>query len=103
ARCGEIAENEFARALSQALGGAEISMNITETFGRILLARHLAKRHTQVVYIPVNNLCYFATDFNEDGIGVSITERSFIISTVRMALLFATMNSSVLNSARHMQ
>jgi len=102
-RCGEIAENEFARALSQALGGAEISMNITETFGRILLARHLAKRHTQVVYIPVNNLCYFATDFNEDGIGVSITERSFIISTVRMALLFATMNSSVLNSARHMQ
>ena len=103
ARCSEIAENEFTRALSQALGGAEISMKITETFGRILLARHLAKRHTQVVYIPVNNLCYFATDFNEDGIGVSITERSFIISTVRMALLFATMNSSVLNSARHMQ
>lgn len=103
ARCSEIAENEFTRALSQALGGAEISMKITETFGRILLARHLAKRHTQVVYIPANNLCYFATDFNEDGIGVSITERSFIISTVRMALLFATMNSSVLNSARHMQ
>ncbi|MGK7530404.1 hypothetical protein, partial [Salmonella enterica] len=65
-------------------------MTVTETFSRIMLARHLAKRHTQVIYIPAENLCYFATDFDEDGIGVSITERSYVISTVRMALLFAT-------------
>ncbi|EPJ2511963.1 hypothetical protein ACTGOH_004923, partial [Salmonella enterica subsp. enterica serovar Bareilly] len=103
ARYGEIAEDQLTKALGEALGGAEISMTVTETFSRIMLARHLAKRHTQVIYIPAENLCYFATDFDEDGIGVSITERSFVISTVRMALLFATMNSAVLNSARHMQ
>ncbi|AWN08914.1 putative virion structural protein 8 [Salmonella phage SPAsTU] len=102
-RYGEIAEDQLTKALGEALGGAEISMTVTETFSRIMLARHLAKRHTQVIYIPAENLCYFATDFDEDGIGVSITERSFVISTVRMALLFATMNSAVLNSARHMQ
>lgn len=103
ARYGEIAEDQLTKALGDALGGAELSMTVTETFGRIMLARHLAKRHTQVIYIPAGNLCYFATDFDEDGIGVSITERSFIISSVRMALLFATMNSAILNSARHMQ
>lgn len=103
ARYGEIAEDQLTKALGDALGGAELSMTVTETFGRIMLARHLAKRHTQVIYIPAGNLCYFATDFDEDGIGVSITERSFIISSVRMALLFATMNTAILNSARHMQ
>ena len=102
-RFGEIAESQLATALGDALGGAEVDMNVTETFGRIMLTRHLAKRHTQVVYIPAESLCYFATDFDEDGIGVSITERAFIISSVRMALLFATMNSAILNSARHMQ
>ncbi|ANZ48657.1 virion structural protein [Erwinia phage vB_EamM_ChrisDB] len=102
-RFGEIAENQLALSLGDALGGAELDINVTETFGRVMLTRHLAKRHTQVVYIPAESLCYFATDFDEDGIGVSITERAFIISSVRMALLFATMNSAILNSARHMQ
>lgn len=102
-RFGEIAENQLAVALGDALGGAELDINVTETFGRVVLTRHLAKRHTQVLYIPAESLCYFATDFDEDGIGVSITERAFIISSVRMALLFATMNSAILNSARHMQ
>lgn len=102
-RYGELAEDQLARQLSPALGGAELSINITEPFVRVMMVRQLAKRHTQVLYVPAENMCYFATDFNEDGIGVSITERSFVISTVRMALLFATMNSSILNSARHMQ
>lgn len=102
-RFGEIAEDQLASAMGDALGGAELDINVTETFGRVVLTRHLAKRHTQVVYIPAESLCYFATDFDEDGIGVSITERAFIISSVRMSLLFATMNSAILNSARHMQ
>lgn len=103
ARFGELAEGQLADALSPALGGVELDIGVTEMFGRVILTRHLAKRYTQVVYIPAENLCYFATDFDENGIGVSITERSFVISTIRMALLFAGMNSAVLNSARHLQ
>jgi len=103
ARFGELAEGQLADALSQALGGAELDIGITEMFSRVVLTRHLAKRYTQVVYIPAANLCYFATDFDDNGIGVSITERSFVISTIRMALLFAQMNAAVLNSSRHMQ
>lgn len=102
-RFGELAENQLTESMSEALGGAELDVTVTEMFGRVILTRHLAKRYSQVVYIPAENLSYFATDFDDDGIGVSITERSFVISTVRMALLFATMNSAVLNSARHMQ
>lgn len=103
ARFGELAEGQLAQALSPALGGVELDIGITEMFGRVVLTRHLAKRYTQVVYIPAENLCYFATDFDDNGIGVSITERSFVISTIRMALLFAGMNAAVLNSARHLQ
>lgn len=102
-RFGELAEAQLASAVGQALGGVELDTTVTETFTRIMLTRHLSKRHTQIVYIPAENIAYFATDFNEDGFGVSIAERSFVISTVRMALLFATMNTAVLNSARNMQ
>lgn len=103
ARYGELAEDQMTRAISNGLGGGDISLSITEDFGRIMFGRHLAKEYTQVLYVPAENMPYFATDFNDDGIGVSITERSFVISTVRMALLFATMQSSILNSARNMQ
>lgn len=102
-RYAELAEDQMTRAISNALGGGDIALSITEDFGRVMFGRHLAKEYTQVLYVPAENMAYFATDFNEDGIGVSITERSFVISTVRMALLFATMQASILNSARNIQ
>lgn len=103
ARYGELAEDQMSRMISTALGGGDVSVDISEDFGRVMLGRHLAKEHTQVLYVPAENMPYFATDFNEDGIGVSITERSFVISTIRMSLLFAGMNTAILNSARHLQ
>lgn len=102
-RFGEIAEDYFTQNLGEALGGAELEIPMSEAFVNVLLTRHLAGRHTQVLYIPAENVAYFATNFNEDGFGVSLPERSFVISTVRMALLFAYMNASVLNASRFMQ
>ncbi len=102
-RFGELAEDYFTESLGTAMGGVELDIPMTETFVKVLLTRHLAKRHTQVLYIPAENLAYFATAYDEDGFGVSLPERSFVISTVRMALLFAYMNASVLNAARFMQ
>lgn len=102
-RFGELAEDYFTEALGTAMGGVELDIPMTETFIKVLLTRHLAKRHTQVLYIPAENLAYFATAYDEDGFGVSLPERSFVISTVRMSLLFAYMNASVLNAARFMQ
>lgn len=103
ARFGEIAEEKLLTMVSNAIGGGALSLSTTQDWYRIMFSRHLAKRHTQVLYVPAENLAYFATDFNEDGIGVSITERSYILSTVRMSLMFATMNSAILNSARNLQ
>lgn len=102
-RFGELAEDYFTDAMGRAMGGVELDVNLTETFVKVLLARHMAKRHTQVLYVPAENLAYFATHFDNDGFGISLPERSFVISTVRMALLFAYMNASVLNASRFMQ
>ena len=103
ARFGEVAEEKLLTMVSNAIGGGSLALSATQDWYRIMFSRHLAKRHTQVLYVPAENMAYFATDFNEDGIGVSITERSYILSTVRMSLMFATMNSAILNSARNMQ
>lgn len=103
ARFGEIAEEKLLGLVSNAIGGGSLGLSTTQDWYRIMFSRHLAKRHTQVLYVPAENMAYFATDFNEDGIGISLTERSYILSTVRMSLMFATMNSAILNSARNMQ
>ncbi len=103
ARFGEVAEEKLLGLVSNAIGGGSIGLSTTQDWYRIMFSRHLAKRHTQVLYVPAENMAYFATDFNEDGIGISLTERSYILSTVRMSLMFATMNSAILNSARNMQ
>lgn len=103
ARYAEVAEDKMLEVVSKAIGGGAISLSTSQDWMKIMFQRHLAKRHTQVLYIPADNVAYFATDFNEDGIGVSITERAQVLSTIRMSLMFATMNSAILNSARNLQ
>lgn len=103
AKYSDIAEKQMRDMLSSGLGIDDAVISATNDFYKIMLARHLAKANTQILYIPAENMAYFAVDFNENGVGVSIAEKSFVISTVRMALLFATMNAATANSSRHMQ
>lgn len=99
----DVAEKQMRDMLAAGLGIDEAVIGATNDFYKIMLSRHLAKANTQILYVPAENMAYFAVDYNEEGIGVSIAEKSFVISTVRMALLFATMNAATANSSRHIQ
>lgn len=102
-RYGELAEEKLLDAIRKGMGGAGVNLSTSQSFYQVMFSRHLAKEHTQVLYIPAENLAYFAVDFNDDGVGVSITERSMILSTIRMSLMFATMSTATLNASRNMQ
>lgn len=102
-RHGEIAVEQLVNNLSQAMGGGDIAISSAQDFYHVMFSRHLAKRRTQVLYVPAENLSYFGVDFNEDGIGESLVERSKVLSTIRMAMMFATMNASILNASRNFQ
>lgn len=100
---GEMVEKKFLASLENGMLGEGISLGKNEEFYRVMYARHLAKRDTAVVYCPAEQLAYLAVDYDSNGIGRSLIDRSKVISTVRMVHLFATMNTMVQNSARNIQ
>lgn len=103
AKYSMVAEQKMLEIVKNSTGFDSAMLDATNDFYKIMLARHLSKASTQVLYIPAENMAYFAVDFNEDGVGVSIAEKSFVVSTIRMALMFATMNAATANASRHMQ
>ena len=100
---GEMVEKKFLSSLESGMLGEGIALGKNEEFYRVMYARHLAKRDTAVVYCPAEQLTYLAVDYDSNGIGRSLIDRSKVISTVRMVHLFATMNTMVQNSARNIQ
>lgn len=70
-------------------------LHLTEEVRRIMLARQFSNCSTQIVYVPSSLLTYFAYDFNEDGIGRSLMDKTKIITTIRSVLMFASTMASV--------
>lgn len=70
-------------------------LHLTEEVRRIMLARQFSNCSTQIVFVPASLLTYFAYDFNEDGIGRSLMDKTKIITTIRSVLMFASTMASV--------
>lgn len=99
----ELVENKVINAIKNGVYGDAITMSRPQDVYRIMLARALAKKNTQILYIPVEQMTYFAMDYNDFGIGRSLLDKNKMISTVRTALQFATLNGSILNSTRNLE
>jgi hypothetical protein len=76
--------------------GASLAKN--EDVYRIMLARVLAKKYTQLLYIPLEFVTYIAFKYGDDGIGRSLMDDTSMINTMRTILLFNDVLSSVKNS-----
>lgn len=61
----------------------------------IILARHLANKGTQMLMVPVELMTYFAYEYNEDGTGRSLLDKTKILATQRATLQFANIMRSV--------
>lgn len=70
-------------------------LHLTEEVRRIMMARQFANCSTQIVYVPATLLTYFAYDFDEDGVGRSLMDKTKIITTIRSVLMFASTMASV--------
>lgn len=98
----ELTERQFLKSLENGALGEGVSLAKNEEFYRVMAARHLAKRDTNVLCVPADQLAYFAVDLDVNGIGRSVIDRSKVISTARMVHLFATMRTMIENSSRRM-
>ncbi len=100
---GRLVEAKLVQSLRNGVYGDSVTVAKPDEVYRIMMARSLAGRSTQILYIPVEQMAYFALDYNENGIGRSLTDKTRMVGTIRSALMFATMQASVLNATRNME
>lgn len=81
--------------------GRQVNIARPNEVYRLMFARTLANKHTQLLYVPTELLTYFAFDYNRRGIGRSLTDRSKILASIRALLLFASTQAAVRAAVGH--
>ena len=76
--------------------GAELGNN--QEIYLIMLARVLSGQQTQLLYIPVEFMSYFALKYDENGMGKSLLDDMKVLNSLRVVVMFSNIMASVRNS-----
>lgn len=93
----KVIEEDLVTRLSGMYGG-DLSLGATDEIYKLMFARAMAKKHTQLIFVPKTLLTYFAFDYNDYGMGISLLEKSKMIASLRSVLMYANVMASVKNS-----
>lgn len=95
---GEAIEQDLITRLRNGVYGNGVALAKNDEIYRIMLARALQKQHTQMLFLPVELLTYFAFRYSQDGMGISLLEDMKILSGLRSMMLFSNVMAAVRNS-----
>ena len=95
---GDMVEQDLLSRLRNGVYGNGVALAKNEEIYRIMLARSLAKQHTQLLFIPVELMSYFAFKYTSEGIGKSMLDDMKVLNSLRSMLLFANVMASLKNS-----
>lgn len=94
----EIVEADLLARLRNGYYGNGVALARREEIYRIMLARTLAKQYTQLLFIPVELMTYFAFRFSPDGVGESLLDEMKVLNSMRAMLMYAQVMAGVKNS-----
>lgn len=95
---GSVVEADLLNRLRNGKLGSDYEVGMGQDVMRIMWSRALSKKNTVMLYIPAEFVVYIANDYNEYGIGKSITESSKILASIRANLTIASLLASIKNS-----
>lgn len=94
----DIIEANLSARLRNGINSTSARIATTQDVMQIMLARELAGDQTQLLWIPIENMTYFANDYDNNGIGRSLISRSKNIFAMRAGLLYAEVAGGIKNS-----
>jgi hypothetical protein len=94
----DVIEKDLINRVKNGIYTTDLAIAKNEEVYRIMLARVLSKKQTQILYIPAEFLTYIAFDYTDDGIGKSILDDTMTVNTMRVTAMFTDMLASVKNS-----
>ena len=95
---GEMVEADLLHRMKNGIYGDGVSIARNDEVYRLMLARTLAKQHTQLLFVPVELMTYFAMKYDDDGVGKSIIEDMKILLSQRIVLMFSNTMAAMRNS-----
>jgi hypothetical protein len=95
---GQMVEQDLLARLRNGVYTNGVAVAKKEEVWRIMLSRALAQQHTQLLFLPVELMTYFAFKYTDDGVGKSLMEDMKILNSLRSMLTFANVMAALKNS-----
>ena len=96
-----IVEDDIKRRLKNGLNGESAELTNNDEIYRIMFARSCAQQQTQLIYIPKRFLTYFAFEYDERGVGISLLTATKTMSSIRATVSMANFFATVRNSTNY--
>lgn len=93
-----LLEEELVESVSNGVHKSKVAVSNVESTYRIMFARQLKGMNTTLVYVPASLVTYFTFDYDNNGIGISLLEKTKLYSSLRAILMFANIMAGVKNS-----
>lgn len=94
----QMVEAELIDRLERGVVGTGVSLGRIDDVYRIMLARALMGKRTQLLYLPSTILSYIATDYDEYGLGKTLLDDSKTLAAIRSMQLFVNSMASAKNA-----
>jgi hypothetical protein len=94
----DIIESDLLARLRNGIYGKELSLGKNEEIYRLMLSRSLKAQYTQILFIPVDLVTYFAYKYDNRGIGKSLVDDLRILNSLRAMVLFSKVMAELKNS-----
>lgn len=94
----QMVEAELLDRLERGDVGTGVSIGKLDNVYRIMLARAMMGKKTQMLYVPTSLLSYLAIDFDEYGLGKTLLDDSKTLAALRAMQLFVNSMASAKNA-----
>lgn len=94
----EILERDLISRVKNGVHNRMVSVANNEEIMRVMFARVLARRFTQILFVPLDYLTYIAFDYDERGIGKSLMDEGSSINTMRSVLMVTDLLANIKNT-----
>lgn len=91
-------EEKLVRSIRNGVHGENAEVELDDDVVMLMMSRAMARRKTQLLYVPKELMVYMAFDYDDMGIGRSLLDSTRIMSSIRAMLLLSNTNASMKNS-----
>lgn len=94
----QVLEENVLNRIKNGLIGKNVKMAWNEDIMRVMFFRKMANLRTNLIFVPVEQVAYFAYDYDDNGMGKSLLDDVKQVSALRAMTTFANFMAGVKNA-----